>query len=598
MPILAVTPSVRKPLRKSEILLPHGVPWDAVDRTVIAMKQDVVRAIGPAAYRVWQALASQAKPDMTTAANVSQLSRLASAKGDRIGYERTRAALAKLREVGLADTVRVDLRERRDPLTGQYTYKSIHHRRVNGVPAYRMHEGEIAFLPPTVTLTSRNWGGARKGAGRKPKQQPYSPRIKFPEGCTEKVRQEIIDYFRPIDEARDAERRRRARERYRRRKAREQAREMAGFFGQKHYTRGRPLGRNINQVMQESRKSRSAVIDLYINKKDQNTVFFPEGKKTGGVPSDPAFFDRLAPGGKKPPVQFGSYELTPLPTSRPPLKFAPPSSPVPDQKGLAHPDSGQQGVRASIKMDPAPGGNVRYDPDLGYVLGTPGLPNLATAPRWGVGCLPPMPTPDIVPPAIIPKPPKLPNDLDDDEAVEWIMRAYRGACEYRWRSPCKVFLRWGSIRRSKFYKPLLAMVKEFRERDISPGGWIAFSIDEWRGFGKDKDAKGKPVFPPIPWLFSTKRLEEQEQWFLSDEHLYQSDTQQYGVIGKQFLQIVGQMQAMLISRLYDGRTEQEVFDRCFPNGSYDKLVEKVKEESAALQELIDARLRSGEWLSW
>ncbi len=114
----------------------------------------------------------------------------------------------------------------------------------------------------------------------------------------------------------------------------------------------------------------------------------------------------------------------------------------------------------------------------------------------------------------VPPPPLLDLAIDDASAAHWLARYFRGAVISRTGEPCYILCRC-DLKASRYYRPLVAAAVVFREQEIAPAAWAAFSCDVWRSYS----AKRRKV-PPINWVFAAGRIEERLGWFRREEGSY------------------------------------------------------------------------------
>ncbi len=203
--------------------------------------------------------------------------------------------------------------------------------------------------------------------------------------------------------------------------------------------------------------------------------------------------------------------------------------------------------------------------------------------------IPPYPSVGFIGVPKIPPPPSLSSDLSDEASVKKLAEAYRGAFESRYNKRSYVMTR-GSVKRSKFYKSLVASAHFMRENDIAPASWAAFSLDSWISFSeKNEGAKTKP--PPVNWVFSMKRLEERLGWFDREASSYGGGRLLFTRKHKDIL------------RRYDGlkRAAQReliteaLIEKWFPGG-WEKHYDMAKKEAAADQARLRDIVRRGDFV--
>ena len=120
-----------------------------------------------------------------------------------------------------------------------------------------------------------------------------------------------------------------------------------------------------------------------------------------------------------------------------------------------------------------------------------------------------------VPLTTIPAPPLLPVDATDREMVAALVAAYRTACGNRYGKKCWTLAKFdvnsAKDRNTDQYRRLLDAARVMKEQEIRPISWAAWCCDVWKVYGS------KTAFPPLRWLFDTKRLVERANWFRAEE---------------------------------------------------------------------------------
>lgn len=256
---------------------------------------------------------------------------------------------------------------------------------------------------------------------------------------------------------------------------------------------------------------------------------------------------------------------------------------------------------------PTPVEATKAGPTEGYVPQAPGLTESKRAdgtavlrgnmtsggrpPPPGFGGVPRFPGPTVMLPATVPGPPRLPAGLDDDAAVDWLLKAYRGAVGKRTKKPCWVLARKGEARKSKHWPALVAAARMLEENEWSPGGWVMFSIDVWA------EARGPKATAPLHWVFSTSRMEEKGEWFMAEGGSYSAPRVIYNDFAKTVLSKYQQMQMDLIrSGAVAEPAVREVVARHWPGDTYRQAVNKANSRTQEDQVLINQRIARGEWV--
>lgn len=227
-------------------------------------------------------------------------------------------------------------------------------------------------------------------------------------------------------------------------------------------------------------------------------------------------------------------------------------------------------------------------PNLGLHLG--GTAPRPCLPQPGHMGVPSYPGPTVMPPAVVPRPPKLPEDLSDLDVAQWLAKSYRGAVEARYGERCYVLARRGELAKSRFMKVLVDGGRTLSDYDIAPAAWAAFSVEVW----KRHESSKKP--PPINWMFAPNRIEERREWFEEEEGAYNGGRVVYGEAAQDLMRRYVQMLGTLT---WAKKTEVEVkkvVERFFPDGLYDRLLAVAREQARDDQRLLDEAVVRGEWV--
>ncbi len=114
----------------------------------------------------------------------------------------------------------------------------------------------------------------------------------------------------------------------------------------------------------------------------------------------------------------------------------------------------------------------------------------------------------------VPSPPPLSVDLNDGEAALRLVRYFRGAVESRTGEPCFILARC-DVQRSRFFRVLVEAAEVFREQEVPPAAWAAFSCDVWAHYS----AKRRKT-PPLNWVFAANRINDRLGWFRREQGSY------------------------------------------------------------------------------
>lgn len=210
-------------------------------------------------------------------------------------------------------------------------------------------------------------------------------------------------------------------------------------------------------------------------------------------------------------------------------------------------------------------------------------------PRLDSPEVPEFPGMDLLEPAVVPSPPKLNSDDPDGSWCMALVRAYRGAVQSRYKVRSGAF-RQNNIATSKYAKGLVEAAKKLLEHDIPPAAWAAFSLDVWRKYGEGKGSE-KP--PALQWVFAAKRIEERRGWYKAESSSYTGGRVLFGKSAKELFE---RYQQMRVGLLCTELPVAQVVAQHFPDGLYDRLLRRAREEAQAERTRLKAALAQGEWL--
>jgi len=227
---------------------------------------------------------------------------------------------------------------------------------------------------------------------------------------------------------------------------------------------------------------------------------------------------------------------------------------------------------------------------VGFKLGGNAV-NGGRVPRPGVDPGVPRHPSELLKPAIIPSPPQIPDGLSDMDAAMWLVRTYRGVVKSVTKKECWVLATRQQLAKSKYLKTLASAARMMREMEIPPAAWAMFSMDVWRKFGK-----GKASMPPIAWMFSEKRMADREGWFRHEEGGYHDSRIIYGDAAQDIMRRWAGMYGALVRALSTGGDLSAVVGRFFPDGMYDKLIDRANREAADDQLVLNKAMVRGDWI--
>lgn len=199
---------------------------------------------------------------------------------------------------------------------------------------------------------------------------------------------------------------------------------------------------------------------------------------------------------------------------------------------------------------------------------------------------PPYPGASLVPPAVIPAPPLLPDSANDVLVARTLVSTYRQAAESRTKERCFVLARVDLVR-SRHYAPLVACGLLLREKKIPPAAWAAWAIDLWR-----QHEKG---VPPISLVWSKERVAKRSGWFRKEASSYVGGVVLYGPAHRDLI-VRWERMARDLYRLEDPSGAAAVVERHFPGDAFDGHVRRAREEAEAKQRELRDLVEQGAWL--
>jgi hypothetical protein len=221
--------------------------------------------------------------------------------------------------------------------------------------------------------------------------------------------------------------------------------------------------------------------------------------------------------------------------------------------------------------------------------------------------VPPYPGIELLGSARTPNPPELdPRDTEEGwfrfiaktwtSAIPFCFRGYR---DWTFRLVLKrdpVTGQFGSARLSKLWGQLVAAARLMIDEEIAPVAWIRWRCDLWRDARErefDFSRAGKP--PPVKWVFDLRALREHTGWFRHHGNAYAGRQMLMGKIARKLQQDYHVMEHD-ITRLPDGAHQPDVdqiVERHFPGGTFDKRVKLARREARALQLELNVMAQRG-----
>lgn len=195
-----------------------------------------------------------------------------------------------------------------------------------------------------------------------------------------------------------------------------------------------------------------------------------------------------------------------------------------------------------------------------------------------------------MPPAVVPGPPRIPPGLTEDAAVDWLLKAYRGAVAARTGKACWVLSRAGEARKSKHWAALKAAAEKLTENEWSPGAWVLWRLDSWAQMNSGK----KPA--PLHWVFSEGAMDEHADWFSNEAGHYAAPRAIYNRFAQDMLRRYSAMQTALITAC--AVTPEEVaavVREHFPADTYARRIALANRHTQEDQKIINLKVQRGDW---
>lgn len=205
--------------------------------------------------------------------------------------------------------------------------------------------------------------------------------------------------------------------------------------------------------------------------------------------------------------------------------------------------------------------------------------------------IPRYPAFSVVKPAQVPDPPKIPALVSDVEKAQFLLDAHRSvmmakAGKRDFRAGKKVVdpttLKQPTTEKQKkalskakrrftFFKNAVEM---FETHDISPVGWLAWSLDFWL----ENENDGEP--PRIEWFYSKTRIAKHRGFYRKNSVGYSGGRL---IHGRQYKRLITRYLKMRSALLNSNAPIPDVVDRYFPGSKYEQMVDEAKEESGNMQ---------------
>jgi len=190
-------------------------------------------------------------------------------------------------------------------------------------------------------------------------------------------------------------------------------------------------------------------------------------------------------------------------------------------------------------------------------------------------------------PATIPSPPKLKEGMSEDDQLQMMLRAYRGATESRFKGGRSKFAMATRAIDRKQQDKMLATAALLLDSDISPFGWAAFSCDVWK--------KNHNNPPRLDWVFLISRVEQRSGWFKSELSDYSGERVVFGPKARALMRRHETFRMLLNQTKTDEQVEL-VTRGFFPGNLFEELLAEARAEGDSERTRLRAEIDKGSWL--
>lgn len=184
---------------------------------------------------------------------------------------------------------------------------------------------------------------------------------------------------------------------------------------------------------------------------------------------------------------------------------------------------------------------------------------------------------------VVPPPPQIPRDANDQTVVRMCLDAYASVLRKKQDKHC--WMDFPKLKKSRLYKVLLKTGKELQKYRISPVTWSNFRFSVFEGYTTGK-------IPTMAWVFSAKAI--------TDENMRWQE-QSYVLSRRVF--VMKEKREFFQRWLYFKRLVETTLDvetsraRAFPCGrSFDEMVEAINAKVAKIQQRVNERYEDGAYL--
>lgn len=198
--------------------------------------------------------------------------------------------------------------------------------------------------------------------------------------------------------------------------------------------------------------------------------------------------------------------------------------------------------------------------------------------------IPKYPTTDLVKPAIIPRSPLIELVDDATKHVPYLWELYKTGC----RPPSNAT----SAQAMKDRKVMVGNAAAlFAMHEIPPAAWIAFSRSLWP---VARMTWNGPEHPTAQWMFSPRRIQDQREWFVSEQHDWCGPRVRFGPASLALSQTWSSMKLNLVRAHPEKEHELvQIVERYFPGSMYQSQIAHAVKEHQEMQQRIDTAIARG-----
>lgn len=233
------------------------------------------------------------------------------------------------------------------------------------------------------------------------------------------------------------------------------------------------------------------------------------------------------------------------------------------------------------------------DGDRGLVGG--GAARTYSPDEWGL--LPPFPGVATLRPAVVPPPPMVAQSATDEERVTMLLTAYNLALAHQLPRVFNKHANTSKPLKAAERKLLVDASHALYEHNVSPLRWVEFSLSTFAASAEAAAKKkgrepGAPRCPPLAFVFTVDRINTKAGWA---RRAFDRRGGNF-VLTRSARIIVSKWTAMMSAVLRGEVSPRDAGAKFFPEGQYERLVEKAVAEAQREQARIDTDIAAGKYL--